>query len=98
MILKHKDATTQVIKDAHVEMKAQFDQCREVQRELVTRVDITELSTVTKWLSVLKVKLTGTSLEVGRVIESRSKKPEKEASSYILKLERMKMPTFNGNL
>ena len=98
MILKHKDATTQVIKDAHVELKAQFDQCKEVQRELVTLVDSTELSTMTKWLSDLKLQLTSTSLDVGRVIEARSKKPEKEASSCILKLERMKMPIFNGNV
>ena len=63
MILKHKDATTQIIKDAHVELKAQLDQCKEVQRELVTLVGSTELSTVTKWLSDLKVKLTSTCLD-----------------------------------
>ena len=102
IVTDDEDAATQTIKDAQNDIKLQLDRYRNAQRDYVMLIsDDAAVEAETKSMKGIQALCAEVNLEAGKVIQSRTIKHETKrttSSGVELKLERMKMPAFNGKI
>ena len=91
--LENEESTVQTIKEAQADLRNQHNRYKDSQRELVKFVDTPMEETIQQ----IQTDITKLSIAVGKSIEMRTEQNKTKVSDQ-LKLERMKMPTFNGNI
>ena len=96
-VSKHEDATIDSIKDAQNEVKNQLNKCKEAQRS-----HLQNYGEIDEKISVNLTKLQKVSVTVGiaadKVIQSKKVVHEVSKKTAELKIERLKLPTFSGNI
>ena len=96
-VLADPDSSRIVIADAQAEMKQQLERYRTIQRDYVTLLsddnDMNEELKICQNLQSLCIKA---NITVGTAIERKTEEPAKKMTE--LKLERMKMPSFDGDI
>jgi hypothetical protein len=99
--VEDETASVQSIKNAQIDLKNQMDQYRSTQRELILILDSDEeLQKHTTSMQKLQQECAKLNIVAGKAIESRTalsagKVPQQGID---LKMERMKMPIFSGNI
>ena len=96
-------AATQTIKDAQNDIKTQLDRYRNAQRDYVMLLsDDSTVDDEMKSMKAIQTLCAEVNIEAGKAIESRTSVQEVKKSissnGVELKLERMKMPVFSGQI
>ena len=82
-----------VIRDAQNEMKNLFQSCKKAHSKYVTTLTELEIEDEMEWLSGLQKLMADINIQVGKMDQCKL-----ENKSKCLRLERMKMPQFNGDI
>ena len=99
MITGDKSATTTSIKEAQAELKEQLDKCRAALRDLFTVEDDDVVEGLAANMKGLQLECTKAHIEAGAAIGGKNEIKEKSSRSGLdLKMERMKMPSFSGDI
>ena len=99
MAIEDKSSTPASIHDTQADLKSQLDKCRAVLRELFSIADDDVTEDQTASIKELQFECAKAYIEAGRAIEERTEtKVRSSRPSMDLKMERMKMPTFSGNI
>ena len=107
MVLEHSHASESSVTDVRDHMKQQLNVYHSKQREYVDLLsDEEDLEEQAAMMSKMQALYTSASLEAGKIIQQKEKaltKVEKKSTqekggSMEMKLERMKMPSFSGNI
>jgi len=95
-------SSVESIKDAQSELKNQMECFRLIQRELITiLVDDTEVDRISEDMQTLHSKCAQINIAAGKAVSSRadtSREKKAQSSGIDLKMERMKLPVFKGNI
>tara|TARA_B110001454_G_scaffold196478_1_gene199376 strand:- start:542 stop:6220 length:5679 start_codon:yes stop_codon:yes gene_type:complete len=103
-IAKDEDTSIDTIKEAQIELKSWQDQYMKSQKDLILITsDDEELEEEMKLSQQLQRLCIQANVEAGKIISKREKKShnqstEKKSSGLELKLERMKLPSFSGDV
>ena len=99
MATADKSVASVSIQDAQTELKLQLDKCRAAHRDLLSFGDDDVMGEHAENMKRLQVECAMAHIEAGRAIEERTEtKVRSSRPSMDLKMERMKMPTFSGNI
>ena len=94
-----KSATTTSIQEAQTEMKEQLDKCRAALRDLFTVEDDNLVEELAASMKGLQLECAKAHIEAGAAIGEKTEiKEESSRSGLDLKMERMKMPAFSGDI
>ena len=95
-------SSMQTIKDAQNDVKIQLDRYRTAQRDVIVLSDDITVESETRTMKELQLKCAQANIEAGKEIDMRTlistETKNKTGTAIELKLERMKMPTFNGQI
>lgn len=93
---------TSIVKSSLADLKTQLNYCRKVQNELMMIIDAGRVATEIKWFGKIQKIYTDIQQKTAKFLQQHNDEvpkatgEEKTNSGY--RLDRMKMPSFNGNI
>ena len=102
---QHKtNPATDVIEEAHADLKKQFGRCKEAQRQLITILDIPSGQEEISWMKEIHKIYSQINLKVGIFMQNHKRNTElaisknETSAGQGIRLEHMKMPVFDGDI
>ena len=87
-----------LVREGQGNLKSQLDRCKVAQAELVSKLPADKIEGERKWIQSLYEKQLEISKEIEMLSQKHNKDKEIKKQSASLKLERMPLPKFRGEI